>query len=800
MAWRTSFVGRERDIDRVNELLAGTRLLTLTGPGGIGKTRLGSEALEREIDGGAGHGRRRSVVLVELAPVGSVDDLLPTIANAVGLRDAGGVDLLAGVAERLGRTPTVLFVDNLEHLPGAAGVIGAVLDAVPSLTVLATSRVPLNLSGEQEYGVPPLDQAEAVTLLVDRARAARPDLRLDEGALRAIAEICRRLDGLPLAIELAASRLKLLGPEALLARLGRRLDVLGEGRSDAPARQRTLRATIAWSYDLLAEREQALFRRCAIFVGGFGLEAAHAVFTGAEPDVVLAGLGVLVDHSLARASPGAGGEPRFSMLETIREFGLEALSPEERAEVEVGLGDYAVALAEDSERLIRGPEHAVWLARVEEDLDNLRAALRLANEHGHAERFGRLAAALATYWRYYGDLREGRRWLTVGLATTEHCSAEVRARVLRAGGWLEVVAGDLRGGEALLEQALAIFEEIGDPIQIASTLYHLGAVASDAQDLPAARHRFERGVELARGSGDVILEARLLVYLAQVAGYDKRLDERRRLVAEAIDAAERAGDRQRLAMALVNRGSVDWDDGDRAAGLEGWAAAVSLLRDLGERAFLGSIVLVYGWALRETGRLAEARTAILEGGRLTGETGAPPDIVVAVAYVADWLLAAGAVDAAIEHWRAADRFRARHSLDPAQCSPFASVGAALERARPGALSLADPGTSRVAAEEPLDAALATLEAIAPPRNEGQPGQRRGRDDLTPRELEVLELVAAGRSNAEIAEVLFISRKTASVHVANIKGKLAAESRIGIVTTAIQLGLVEGPSGLAGRPS
>jgi predicted ATPase len=277
MEWRTVFVGRERQIARVRDLLRQARLLTLTGAGGIGKSRLAVEAivrLPRDFQG--------RVVIVELAPLRDHGQVLSAIGAAVGVRESGALDPLHVVAERLERTPTLLLLDNFEHLVRAAPLVGDLLNAAPALQVIVTSRVPLHLSGEQEYPVPPLDlpppgqlkathlsDVEAIALFVERAKRVRPDFEFDDSNAEAVADICRRLDGLPLAIELAASRLKVLSPDALLRRLGQRLEVLSGGAADAPERHRTLRTTIAWSYELLAESERALHLRCAVFAGGF---------------------------------------------------------------------------------------------------------------------------------------------------------------------------------------------------------------------------------------------------------------------------------------------------------------------------------------------------------------------------------------------------------------------------------------------------------------------------------------------------------------------------------------------------
>ena len=793
MAWRTSFVGRERELADIRRLLERTRLLTLTGPGGTGKTRLAFEALRRHADAD-----RRDVV-VELASVRDEQQLLPAVATTLGIRDSGSMPLVTAVSEWLGRAPAILVLDNLEHLVGAVPSIGRLLDSTPSLVVIATSRIPLGLSGEHEYAVPPLElppaavddlarlaSVDAVSLFVDRAKAIRAGFELTTENADVVVAICRRLDGLPLAIELAASRLRILSPEALLKRLDQSLAILTAGATDAPPRQRTLRATIGWSYDLLSDDDQRTFRTCGVFVGGFAMDGARTVAPVVPPNGLFDALGRLTDHSLLTVSPGADGEPRFRTLETIREFALEQLTPTEDRAARDRHAAWALDLAERAEVGLRGPDHRRWLDRLTEELDNLRTALAWTSGASKGEAFARLAASLATYWRYYGDLREGQRWLAEALAVAPAVPAEFRARVLRAAGWLEVVAGNLVRGERLLQRALRLFDELGDRRERGATLYHLGQAAQDGGRRATARRRLLRGLDDARSAGDVATEARLLLALAWVAGGTGRLEERARLVESAADAARRSGDRQRLALIINDQGWVAWDAGDPAGALERWSQSVQLLRDLGERAFLGSILLIFAWGQLRTGDLAMSRRHALEGGEITRDTGAVPDLAVAVVHIADWFTTAGSTELGARHWRAAEAVRRRYGLIETQIWPHAYVGKELERVVPGLRSESDlPDLSVDAA---LDAAIADLEAFVIPEDRVAAPPRRSPYDLTPREREVLELVVAGRSNAEIGAALFISRKTASVHVANIKDKLGADSRIGIVTTAIEQGL------------
>ena len=431
MEWRSAFVGREREIAEVRRLLEGTRLLTLTGPGGIGKTRLAVEAIGDASD-------RKPRHLVELASVLDPNQLLAAIGAALGVRESSAIDPLTVVSERLGRRETVLLLDNFEQIAAAAPTVGKLLDATPSLRVVVTSRVPLHLLGEQEYPVPPLAtppvgtarsaanlrDIESVRLFLERAQSVRPDFQLTDENATAVAEICRELDGLPLAVELAASRLKVLSPDAILARLGERLALLTGGAADAPARQRTLRATIAWSYDLLPASERLLFARCAVFVGGFDLEGIHAV-SESDQQFGLDAVGLLVDHNLVTASVGSDGEPRFSMLEAIREYGLAELSEADLDQTRDRHADFCIWLAESAGSRLQGADHARWLARLNQDLDNIRAARAWLSDGGDSERLCRLAAPMGTYWRYYGSISEGSDLAPGGARRQRQCRALV---------------------------------------------------------------------------------------------------------------------------------------------------------------------------------------------------------------------------------------------------------------------------------------------------------------------------------------------------------------------------------------
>ncbi|MGH2557043.1 MAG: ATP-binding protein, partial [Actinomycetota bacterium] len=410
-AQRTSFVGREREVSRVKELLQGPGLLTLTGPGGSGKTRLAVEAagalLDEYPDG---------VFFVELGPITDPRLVPSTVADAIGVRAEGARAVLDTLREHLREREMLLVLDNFEHLLDGAPVVADLLTACSRLRILATSREPLHLSGEQELAVPPLTlpedltspvdltRSEAVALFAQRAAAVDPGFAVTEENALTVAELCRRLDGLPLAIELAASRVKLLSPQAMLERLGRRLELLTGGPVDLPARQRTLREAIGWSYELLDETERALFRRLAVFAGGWSIEAAEAV---ANPDGelghdVLQITGSLVDKSLVQRMP-IPGTLRFGMLETIRAFGVEQLDASGEAEaIRDRQASFFLERAEAAEPQLRGVERKRWLDELELEHDNLRTALRRTIDAGPAEIGFRLVGALWRFWHLHG--------------------------------------------------------------------------------------------------------------------------------------------------------------------------------------------------------------------------------------------------------------------------------------------------------------------------------------------------------------------------------------------------------------
>ena len=428
----TSFVGRQREVDEVSELLAATRLLTLTGPGGTGKTRL---ALR--IAAGMRPSYSDGVFFVDLAPLSDPTLVGPTVAHSLGLSEQPQRPIIEMLKEHLESRNVLLVLDNFEHLLAAGEVLSDLLAAASRLKVLVTSRSTLNLYGEQEFAVPPLalpdpgahadlaglSEYEAVALFVERARAARPAFSITNESAKAVAEICVRLDGLPLAIELAASRVRILGPTEILARLQQHLSVLATGGTDVPLRQRTLRGTIDWSYQLLKPAEQTLFARLAIFAGGCTLEAVEAVCnpSGELGLETIDGIAALVDQSLLRQTAD-DGESRFGMLETIREYGRDRLAANEGLDA-VGRRHlrYFNDLAAMGERHFLGADQVTWLDRFEREHDNVRAALRRAVDERLPDDGLLLAAALWRFWYQRGYLREGRAWLKELISTARCC-------------------------------------------------------------------------------------------------------------------------------------------------------------------------------------------------------------------------------------------------------------------------------------------------------------------------------------------------------------------------------------------
>ena len=851
----TSLIGREEEIATVEHQLSReeVHLLTLTGPGGVGKTRLAlqvaAELSDRFVDG---------VFFVNLAPLSNSALVVPTIAYTLGLREGGDWPLLERLHTYLRDKQMLLLLDNFEHVVSAALRLVELLADCPKLKALVTSRAMLRVRGEYEFPVAPLtlpdpehvpeesvtlSQYSAVALFMQRAQVIQPDFQLTAVNAHAIAEVCMHLDGLPLAIELAAARIKLLPPPVLLERLKHRLDVLTRAPQDLPARQQTLRNTLAWSYDLLTTEEQQLFRRLSVFVGGCTLEAAENVCAalGESTDTrafsVLDGVASLIDKSLLHRKGQGEQEPRLVLLETVREYGLECL----RTSGEVTTAQrthaaYYLALVRTAEPKLTGVEQGRWLDRLEQEHENLRAALQWLEEQNEIEAALRFARALWIFWWTRGYLKEGRIVLEQLLRSAEGVAVTVRARALHAAGALAVFQGDVERAKELCGESLNLFRASGNAYGVSASLETLGYVAMTRSEYGLARALLEESLTLHRGMKAILNSKHALAILAEVALEQGEYEEARNLTEESLHLFREAGDMWGISHTLTLLAVVLYLQGDLTEAHQLCEESLALSRAVGAKMESAYTLLFLGCTVFFQGQYASARSLIEEALALQIEMGSRRGIALGlqglgvltlfqddhvtartlyeeclalcrkINYL--WLIPSSLEGLAMvaftqgdpawaaRLWGAADALRdalgaplppvyhadysrtvvaARTQLGEKAFAALWAEGHAMtpEQALTTQGRVTKP---RPAPAEPLLTSPTKSPPIYPAR-------------LTDREVEVLRLVASGMTDAQVAEQLFISPHTVNTHVKSIYGKIGVTSRSAATRYAMEHRLV-----------
>jgi predicted ATPase/DNA-binding CsgD family transcriptional regulator len=759
----SSFVGRERELVEVKRLLVDNRLLTLIGPGGCGKTRLALAVafeLVQSFEGG--------VWLVELASLSDPYLVPQVVASTLGVREAQDRPLTETLSKHLGSRKMLLALDNCEHLvEGCAALADGLLRACPNLRILATSREALGIAGERAWLVPslslpdpqdlppPLEELphyEAVRLFVERAGAVTSAFELTEDNAPAVAQLCRGLDGMPLAIELAAARVRVLSVEQIASRLKDSFGLLTGGSRTSLPRQHTLRATIDWSYELLSENEQVLFRRLSVFAGGFTLKAAEAVCAGEglEREEVLDLLTSLVDKSLVLVAQQQGGEARYRLLETVRQYSREKLNEAgEKPIIKRHHATFFLKLAEQVEPKVNSKDRSLWLERLEVEHDNFRAALVWSSEEEAEGETGlRLAGALSWFWFHREYWSEWRRWLDAALATQESTGrprvAAVRAKALSGAGFLNWMQGDQLAARSQLEESVALWRELGDKQGLAQALRFLSGSFESQGEYALARPLAEESVDLFRQGEDKFGLAITLSRLGITALAQGDHAAARAYLEEGVAISREIEDDWALALALRNLGIGAFRLGDYERSATWLRESLAVLRDTGNPLYMQNLEL-----------LAAAVSMQGEHGR------------------AAWLF--GAAEALREKVGAfvLPLYRAEYDLG------VATVRSGLDEATFSAMWLEGRTmTPEQAVEYALDPSPATLRL-----------KEKDTANLSTREVEVLGLVAEGLTDSQVAERLYLSPRTVGQHLRSIYQKLGVPSRAAAVKAALERGQI-----------
>ncbi len=846
----TPFLGHEYEVAAIEELLgrSDVRLVTLTGPGGTGKTRL---ALQVAAD--VSDLFPSGVFFVNLAPISDAALVVPTIAETLVIRERSGRALLERLTEELRQQQMLLLLDNFEQVVSAAEQVAALLIACPRLKVLVTSREVLHVRAEHEFPVPPLavpdpdhlpdlatlSHQAAVALFLQQAQAVKPDFQLTDANARAVAELCVRLDGLPLAIELAAARMKLFSPRALLARLGSRLSILTSASRDVLARQQTLHNTIGWSYHLLDAWEQRLFRQLSVFVDGCSMEAIEAICTppGSASAPILDGVASLVDKSLLQQVEQHMGEsPRFVMLETIREYALESLeSHGETQAARRAHATYFLALAEEAEQGMTGPQQAVLLERLEQEHDNLRAAMQWSTsnaEEGKAIAL-RLGGALYPFWYVRAYFSEGRDFLERALSRCDEVAAPVQARALYAASQLHEALGSLDRAEEFYEQSLALYRELGDTLGIANCLHLLADIAWGRGNLAEARAFGEESLLLFREGGDKRSVAYLLYHLGSLAVEQGEYARGRDLLTESLTINRELGDTRVMALSLFKLALLyQSSGGDLAQAHTLLDESFALSREVGDKESIANCLYLSGMLALSEGDSASARSlteqalalfqemklqdgtalslyALAEVAAVGGDSarsqalyeqgvgvaskaGDKRTITSGLEGLAATVAAQGNHTWAARLWGTAEALREAIGmpLPPVEHVSYNRAVAAV-RTELGEQAFAaawvqgrtqSPEQGLATAGQVILPASTLVERSSSPTPASPPSYP---DRLTAREVEVLRVVAQGLTNEQVAERLVISPRTVDTHLTSIYGKIGVSSRAAATRYAIE---------------